>query len=257
MSSILKALKKLEQDPNGGGSAPDLRQRKTGPEKAFGRGTRRLRPRTVAFYVLLVPVLAIGGWLLLKYAPLLTEKSQPGKPLPQAKGAIATDASAGAAPASKKTDLAPKARGPSRPRIPPRTQKAPAKKTVVTSRTGVRVLEKKEGNPPAAVNRTQAKTRFKPPEKKPQVASKSFKPPDRSDPSRTDGKPEVDESSVLAGFSVQAIAWSKIPAERIAVINGAVVREGGFVEGIHVIQIGLDEVYLKKGENTWMLKCGR
>ena len=99
MSSILKALKKLEQDPNGGGPARDLWQRKTGPEKAFGRDTRRPRPRTIALFVFFVSFLAISGWLLLKYVPLPTEKSQPGKPMPQSKGAIATNMSAGAAPA--------------------------------------------------------------------------------------------------------------------------------------------------------------
>jgi len=246
----------------------DLWQRNTGPEKAFGRGTRRLRPRTIAFFVLFVPLLAIGGWLFLKYAPLLTEKSQPGKPMPQSKGAIATGMSAGAAPAPKKTDLTPKASSPPIPRTAPRKQKTPTRKTVVTSRTGVRVLEKKGGKPPPA--RVDSRSFQTPGD--PKSASglpsrrdvlvlkkddKAYPPPGESYPLPNAGKPAVDESSVLTGFSVQAIAWSKIPAERIAVINGVVMREGGFVEGIQVTQIGIDEVSLKKGEKTWLLKCGR
>jgi len=281
----LKALKKLEQDPNGERPAMDLWQRKTDPEKTFDRGPRRPRLRTIALFVFFVSFLAISGWLLLKYASLPSEKSQPGKPLQQSKGAVATNVSAGAAPAPEKTDLAPKASSPPMPRTTLRKEKVPARKTVVASRTGVRVLEKKEGKLPPAVNKTQAKTQLKPPEKKLGVDSGSFQtgrdpinasgspsqkgepglneddkaypPPVSSYPPRTVGKPAVDESSVLTGFSVQAIAWSKLPAERIAVINGAVVREGGVVEGIHVIQIDLDGVYLKKGEKTWMLKCGR
>jgi hypothetical protein len=201
--------------------------------------------------------LAIGGWLLLKYDLLPTEKSQPGKLLPQSERAVATDMSTGAAPASEKNDLKPKASSPPMPRAAPRKQKVPARKTVVTSRTGVRVLEKKEGKLPPVVNRTQAKMQLNPPGKKLQVDSKPLQPPGSSYPPRTAGKPEVVESSVLTGFSVQAIAWSKIPAERIAVINGVVVREGGVVEGIHVIQIDLEEVYLKKDDKTWLLKCGR
>ncbi|MFH1618818.1 MAG: general secretion pathway protein GspB [bacterium] len=86
---------------------------------------------------------------------------------------------------------------------------------------------------------------------------KAYPPAVSSYPPRAVGKPAVDESSLPTGFSVQAIAWSKVPAERIAVINGEVLREGGFVGGIQVDQIGLDEVSLKKGDKTWLLKCGR
>lgn len=282
MSSILKALKKLEQDPNGGGAAMDLWQRKTDPEKTFDRNPRRPRPRTIALFVFFVSFLAISGWLLLKYASLPSEKSQPGKPLPQSKGAVATNMSAGAAPAPEKTDLEPKASSPPMPRTTLRKEKVPARKTVAASRTGLRALGKKEEKLPAVVNRTQAKTQLKPPAmvdsrsfqtaREPSSAygspspkgepvlnkdDKAYPSPVSSYPPRTVGKPAVDESSVLTGFSVQAIAWSKLPAERIAVINGAVVREGGVVEGIQVIQIDLDEVYLKKGDKTWMLKCGR
>ena len=164
------------------------------------------------------------------------------------------------------------------PRTIPRKERIPARKTVVASRTGVRVLEKKEGKLPPAVNKTQAKTQLKPPAKKLEVDSRSIQTArdpinasgspsqrgvpvlnkdDKAYPPQTVGKPAVDESSVLTGFSVQAIAWSKIPAERIAVINGVVMREGGFVEGIQVTQIGIDEVSLKKGDKTWLLQCGR
>ena len=158
-------------------------------------------------------------------------------------------------------------------------------KTAVTSWTGISVLKKKQGKLPADVNRTQAKTQLKPPAIKRRVDYESFQTtrapisasgpssrrgepvlnkdnkssqsPVSSYPPRTVGKPAVGESSVLTGFSVQAIAWSKNPVERIAVINDLVVREGEFIEGIQVAQIGLDEVSLKKGDKTWLLQCGR
>ena len=285
MSSILKALKKLEQDPTRNGAAIDLRQRKTDPDKTYGRSTRRLRSRTIVFYVLFVPFLAIGGWLLLKYAPLPIEKSQPGKPVPESVAAIAINKPAGVASVPEKTDMKPKADSPPMSRINPLKERTAAGKTVVASRTGVRVPEKKEGKPPAVGNGTQAITQLEPPAEKPGVDSTSFQtardsisasglpsqrgelvlhkddkaypPPGRSYPPQAVGKPAVVESSRLTGFSVQAIAWSKIPAERIAVINGVVMREGGFVEGVQVTQIGMDEVSLKKGDKTWLLQFGR
>jgi len=279
----LKALKKLEQNPNGENPAIDLWQRETVQAKASGRGTRSLRLRPIVLFVLFVPLLAIGGWLLLKYALLPADKSQAGKPLPKSVEAIAINMPAGAASVPEKTDLGIKANSP----LPTNAQRGRAAtgKAAVTTRTGARVPEKKEEKPPAGVNRTQAKTPLKAPAKKLRVDprslqtgsvpirasdssltrsepvlnedNKSYPPPVRSYPPRNVGKPAVDERSVLTGFSVQAIAWSKIPAERIAVINGLVVREGGFVEGIQVTQIDMEEVSLRKGDQTWQLQCGR
>lgn len=285
MSSILKALKKLEQNPNEGNPGIDLWQWKTDSEKAFGRGARRLRPRAIAFYVLFVSFLAVGGWLLLKYALLPAEKSQPGKPMPKAVAAISINMPAGVAPVPEKTDSETKANSTPRSRINTRKEKAAGEKTAVTSRTGVEVPEKKDGKLPAVVNRTGAKTQLKPSAEKPGIDSKSFQttrepvsasgspsqrrmpvlnnddkaypPPGRSYQPQAADKPAVVESSIPTGFSVQAIAWSKIPAERIAVINGMVMREGGFVEGVQVTHIGMDEVSLKKGDKTWRLQCGR
>ena len=277
MSSILKALKKLEQDPNGRTPPIDLRQRKTGPEKTIGRGSRRLRPRTIAFLVLFVPVLAIGGWLLLKYDLLPMEKFLPGKSMPQSKRAIATKMSPGAAPAPKKTGLEPRTGSPPMTRTAPRKQKVPARKTVVTSRTGARVPQSTEKAPPD-FSGAQSKPPLRRPVRPPQTARApisgsassplgdepvldgddgAFAPSGRSPQPQAVDKPAVAEGSVLTGFSVQAIAWSRIPAERIAVVNGKVVRESESVEGMHVAQIGIDEVALTKDGKTWLLPCGR
>lgn len=260
----------------------DLWLRKTGPEKPFGWSMHRLSPRTLSFCVIIVPFLAIGGWLLLKYAPLPIEKPKPDKPMLQSKETTATNVAAGIGSASEKTDLNLKAKNPPMPRIIPLKEKAPARKPVAASRMGAGVPEKKKGNLPAVVNRTQAKTQLKQPARVdprlfqtavdpnnlsgspssrdglvPNKEGNVYPPPCGSYPPRTVEKPPVDERSVLAGFFIQAIAWSKLPAERIAVINGVVVREGGFVEGLQVSQIGMDEVSLKKGDKTWLLQFGR
>ena len=55
-------------------------------------------------------------------------------------------------------------------------------------------------------------------------------------------------------LQLQAIAWSAQAKDRIAVINGSLVREGGQVKGVTVIEIGLDEVAFEEGGRRWKQK---
>jgi hypothetical protein len=55
-------------------------------------------------------------------------------------------------------------------------------------------------------------------------------------------------------FQLQAIVWSDAPESRFAVINGAIVRAGGMIEGISVTDIGKDYVSFKSGQRTWKMK---
>lgn len=54
-----------------------------------------------------------------------------------------------------------------------------------------------------------------------------------------------------SGLHLQAIAWSSDPGSRIAVINGRVLREGGSVERVLVTHIGKNEVIFKKQGEEW------
>jgi hypothetical protein len=75
----------------------------------------------------------------------------------------------------------------------------------------------------------------------------------RRPPTQTKARPPKgqDESK----FDVQAIAWSRDPGARIAVINGQVLREGGSIEGATVTRIGMDEIDIKEGSKSWKLRC--
>ena len=57
-----------------------------------------------------------------------------------------------------------------------------------------------------------------------------------------------------ASLTLQAIAWSDIPAERIAVINGKILREGDAMEGVTVTGIEKDAVAIRKGSKNMTLK---
>ena len=55
-------------------------------------------------------------------------------------------------------------------------------------------------------------------------------------------------------LKLQAIAWSHEAAQRIAVINGHVVREGESVEGFSVNQIRREDVIVNDGTESWQLE---
>lgn len=61
------------------------------------------------------------------------------------------------------------------------------------------------------------------------------------------------ESAEKLELNLQAIAWSKDPKGRIAVINNRVIREGGSIEGFSVVRIAMDEVSVQKGGKEWKL----
>ncbi|MGD2186267.1 MAG: general secretion pathway protein GspB [Desulfobacterales bacterium] len=60
----------------------------------------------------------------------------------------------------------------------------------------------------------------------------------------------LDESKL----TLQAIAWSKVAAQRIAVINGHIVREGESVEGFSVTQIRQDDIIVNDGTESWRVE---
>jgi len=60
----------------------------------------------------------------------------------------------------------------------------------------------------------------------------------------------LDESKL----KLQAIAWSKNAAQRIAVINGHIVREGESVEGFSVNQIRQDDIIVNDGVESWQVE---
>jgi hypothetical protein len=57
-------------------------------------------------------------------------------------------------------------------------------------------------------------------------------------------------------LKLQAIAWSKDAAQRIAVINGHIVREGESVDGFLVNQIRQEDVVVNDGSASWQLEFG-
>jgi hypothetical protein len=57
-----------------------------------------------------------------------------------------------------------------------------------------------------------------------------------------------------AKLKLQAIAWSNVAAQRIAVINSRIVREGESVEGFSINQIRQENVIVNDGKQSWQLE---
>jgi len=55
------------------------------------------------------------------------------------------------------------------------------------------------------------------------------------------------------GLELQAVSWSPVAENRLAVINGSILREGGFIEGYSVVRIEENEVLMRKGLSQWRL----
>ncbi len=230
MSSILKALKKLE---NGFSEQreirPSLQKRRT--KKAIHHrvtGTWLYNQRF--FIIFAVVILAVGGWLILNRKPreegtVLVAKTEikPVKSvdLPEKKTFIPNMV-------QKKRPISA-----SKPR-----KKAPAlfaKKDIKPAKP-LNLPEKKASMPD--MDQMEASTREDIEKSEQNTKAERF----ASIPVK-----QVNETRL----KLQAIAWSSEPESRIAVINGRIVREGGSVEGVFVTNIGKDEVIFRKGGEEW------
>ena len=56
------------------------------------------------------------------------------------------------------------------------------------------------------------------------------------------------------GFKIQAISWSEIPEQSLAVINSQVVRVGDGIEGYQISRINPDDIVLQREGKTFRLE---
>jgi hypothetical protein len=57
-------------------------------------------------------------------------------------------------------------------------------------------------------------------------------------------------------LEVQAIAWSPVVEDRMAVINNQVIHQGNTIEGFAVVEIGEDKVLVKEGPQFYVVFFG-
>lgn len=267
MSTILKALKRIDQ------TTPPPDDPQSWPPKIDTKKTVKRRVHKIWLYrrvyltlILIVIVIAAGllaysqkQWLTAKIFP---QKTSAKGPIYQAKISPGSDEARGVDSEKEPTlnrqnvrpDPGPGTRpaGADRPvgklprppasqtsqknKILPSSRKTQPPETKITAKSNTSRLPKAISEKPLqSVTRPAA----------PAPAKKSTSRVERSYRRLDDSK-----------LDLQAIAWSREASQRLAVINGHVVREGESVEGFLVNQIRQDTVIVNDGASSWQLEFG-
>ena len=246
MSSILKALKKLENTyPEQNDSlfrSQKIRLLKTTPRSAKGFWSF-----TKWFFIIFtVLALSAGGWLILSRKPkekpldwVAKKKTEPQKStsLP-GKTSSTFNLPEKEAPASRlieKSDPIKTVEKKSGFARKPKTPDLELKKEITP--TEPRRLSGKKTPGPVLAPKKMPATEIK----------KEFEQKTRPEPFAELPVKQANETSL----ELQAIAWSDDTNRRIAVINGRILREGGSIEGVSIVRINQDDVVFKKGGEAW------
>ncbi len=233
MSSILKALKKLEDqsiEENASLVWPDT----VGAKKH--ETLSKNRKKYVLLLLILIIFLAGAGSYLLKDKIGLDKAGEP--PL---NVALTQPEENMSSPIYKK-DLKIEASDASKPEnIEDKVEiKQPPVETDATDEEKIEEKERssiEEKDVTTAVN-----TKSDPP---PQVQDKPSKPVMKAPSLKQMEDPRID---------LQAIAWAPDPKESFVVINNRIVRVGSSVEGITILQIEKDIVSFQEGSSKWQQK---
>jgi len=222
LSSILKALKKLEKDtPRYGDSQPypvDVK-------KTVEKGVKEKQNFYKFFFMLFAAIILVfGGWLLFNRKPSLEEKSSSTKissvRKPVAQKKIKEEVKLASVPTSKMRNRK------TRPSV-----KRKAVSPKVSARSGKKAIK---------------------------PGSRQAMTPSSKDADKLEGEGQTMpfKSAGVSGIKLQAIAWSSDPKQRIAVVNDRILKEGSSIEGTLIIRIDKNDVSFQKGGEQWKQKFG-
>jgi hypothetical protein len=267
LSSILKAFKKIDESS----PADDSNPLWPNPGEARDTITRGIKKRwlirRVTTYILVAAcVISLAVLLYFRQADRASQVRTAGTPSGKKskQGQLHRATTAKTVPTEKPSIPAVKPKSPTaRPSTPPVTMPPPQ-------------------NPPPALQDTPAaptldespmstgRNRSRPPlPKKSMKAATKIKAPTGGESARTSPpEPESVKSSSAsppetstqysrlqsAELILQAIAWAPEPSERIAVVNGSIVKEGDSVAGYTLMRIRKDDIVLNDGVKTWQLE---
>jgi hypothetical protein len=233
LSSILNALKKLEKEFPQGGSAVPL-PRRLGTKKFIRRWEIHSGRFAPALWVCLaLAVLATAGWFVFYVQP--PPVTEP-----------AVSQFSGSEPAAASPVSSARGADQTRPPVnaPAKTMRPP---TLIRRPPVKRPLPGAAGPRPSAAVRPRAVPRPVAPVKPPPAVATAPTAP------QTEAGQTVEIPELSADLKLQAISWSKVPEDRIAVINGSIVREGLPLDGYTVYRIDEDQVVVRKGGGQWKL----
>ena len=248
MSSILEALKKLETESPGTPGAGLWRWSAGSTIATYPRirNIRRIHPKglILSSIVLLLILTAIFGltWLR-RPQPVPIISSEPVDPTPSLKDAASSiqTTQKNAVPLIQIPTFS--SAPPNEPSLiivqPPATADPPT----MAHKTPPPIPQKAEVKPSVAVHLQRPLT-DEPKIPKAPVSSKATLAT-----SAGTAKPYHGDTPI----KVQAIAWSDDPAQRLAVINDTIAREGQFIDDILVVGIRPEKIIIRKGGIMWEL----
>ena len=216
MSSILRALKKLE-DQN---REEQIFQPWTGNPDLKKSVNTRIKSRR--FFLIFLPIcvavslIAIPVWLTFNHNPVSEKRfSQDSRPIESITEEVSVSSTSQEKPKQGESVLPVEER---------RTQPAPSPDIAQKGIEEANPLPRKD--PPPRVRKQPLEKERDP------ILSR---------------KPAVSEQADEKMLELQAIAWSNVPEERIAIINGKIVREGEPIDGFFVSRIESEVVFVKEG----------
>ena len=262
LSSILKALKRIEGQPPPPQSFPALPE-SVDAKKAVNSSTRRRwLMRRLAIGCLVLLVLVVTGIIFYQKRNVVTSKSSPTQS-PSTRQAKSEDAenkskifktkipSTAAKRLARRTD--PSQRTQPQTTSPVAGQSAARRGTDITSRQQQR---------PGAGNRAA----IQPPPRQALTPSKrsiagkraALRKPAEPRTAVPGNRSEKMTYTRLndSNIKLQALAWSEDAAKRMAVINGRIVREGESMDGYQINQIRQEDVVVSDGSQLWSLEFG-
>ena len=265
MSSILRALKKLEKDSRHMGESPSLESKFV---PLADTGSQRSAFRFLYIMVgagVICGLVFLAGWYFFSgrlstpvpestKTPVLQPREVPASPVhpPNSAEPPAENLAAGE-PGKNLVDETPE-------KAAPMEEEPPA-----AEQTAVPAAPEKPFAAPADIQQTVTMKRS---ETDTNAANPAL--PDK-EPELTAVEPAADEAVGSAApppaivsikeipklndpdMKLQAITWSREPQKRIAVINNRIVREGETIAGYLISAINQDDIILSRGGEKWQL----
>lgn len=292
MSSILKALKKIEQDASPADEFPswphDVDRKKAARAPAKKRWFSSKR---VAVLLIVIVILA-AGWqfrdhwqtIIAKVDPLIFSESgdstppmgsnqghdfraniepEPVQSTPLGKRSvqspnnrrktIQTRNSTKKQPAQRRPTKDAANRGPTKP-TPPYTAALSQKYAENAARTASKnsIVASKSQN--ISGKRSSGSNRTPARSTKAKITNPSKVPNTTTQVPQMNKKPAKLDRLDDSNMQLQAIAWSDDVARRMVVINGRIVREGESIEGFSVTEIRPEDVVVNDGNKSWSLE---
>jgi hypothetical protein len=272
MSTILKALKKLEQDKEtleARGMSGMSATAAAGDNRPAGRaGISKRLLRAAVIGGVLVGVFGAAIYYYIRPSPSSRQAVRPSetarkttRPRATTSAQRAMDRSESAAQHSKKTVQQVKP-VPQRKQPPKRAPRSITAGSGAPSKPALPERVKSGDHPEQGTDPRSA-----PPPAAAKVPEVAAGPAETSTPAkpaqpaetRSGQSPPYATADRLTDnrLKIQAIVWSPIADERMAVINTRIVREGGSVEGFSVVEIRSDDVIVRESGRLYRVAFGK